>query len=306
MNGNFQFRVKSGRGGKTRCREVPAAATRRAVPISEGDTMVAMASAEIERHWSTVPEVVLVLGTGMGPLARQIFAEVTIPYHELPGFAPTTALSHRGCLVCGTLSHTPLLVFNGRCHFYEGYCVRDIVFPIQVARARGASTLIVTNACGGLNPDFVPGTIMVIEDHLNLMGRKLMGGQTYPRQPRPACTPYDSWLIERALRVAGRDRFSIHRGVYAGVTGPNYETRAEYSFLRRMGADAVGMSTVAEVELAARLGMRILGLSIVTNVARAYSPKTVDARHVVNAAQEAEPRVREIVSGVIQSLAADP
>ncbi|MFO7906677.1 MAG: purine-nucleoside phosphorylase [Planctomycetota bacterium] len=306
MNGNSQLRLKSGQRGKARCRGAPHVASRRGVSGPDEDKMVAMASAEIERRWSMVPEVVLVLGTGMGPLADQISAHVTIPYSELPGFAPTTALAHRGCLVCGTLLNTPLMVLNGRCHFYEGYSFRDIVFPIQVARARGAATLIVTNACGGLNSGFVPGTIMVIEDHINLLGRKQMGGQSYPRQPRTVPTPYDVGLTERAFNIARQHHCSIHRGVYAGVAGPNYETRAEYSFLRRIGADAVGMSTVAEVELASRLGMRILGLSIVTNVARAYSPKTVDARHVVDAAREAEPRVREIVSGVIQSLATYP
>lgn len=284
---------------------VPLPASLEEAPVREERGLVAEAAAKIERYWETVPRVVLMLGTGMGPFAHQISADVTIPYEDIPGFASTTALSHRGCLVCGTLRGTPLMVLDGRCHFYEGYSREEIVFPIRVARARGASTLIVTNACGGLKRSFSPGTIMVIDDHINLMGRagqKNLGGQYSPRQRPSSPTPYEPLLIQRALRIAREHRFPVHRGVYAGVAGPNYETRAEYAFLRRIGADAVGMSTVAEVEAGTRLGMQILGLSIVTNVARAYHPSAVEAEHVVHAAREAEPRVRQIVSGMVQTL----
>ncbi len=267
--------------------------------------MVLAATAEIQRRWPTIPKVALVLGTGLGQFAQQIDAEATIPFAELPGFARTTAIAHRGQLVCGILADQPVLLLDGRCHFYEGYSADEIMLPIRVVQACGASTLIVTNASGGLNRHFSPGDVMVIEDHINLMGQAMqrtLHTSPAPRPTRQAPTPYDSHLVEQALAVARRHHFLAHRGVYAAVTGPNYETRAEYLFLRRIGADVVGMSTVPEVQIASQLGMRVLGLSIVTNVAHIDNPEAVDAWHVVNAAQQAEPNVRQIVEEVIRTL----
>ena len=269
------------------------------------DNVVEAATAEIRRHWSYVPDVAVVLGTGLGQFARHMAVDVTRPYGETAGFAPTTALSHRGCVVCGRLSGVPLLVFDGRCHFYEGYAFEDVTLPVRVAHACGASAFMATNACGGLRRHFSPGDVMIIEDHINLMGRTGNGplaGFPLPRRPRRAATPYDPHLIDMALSISRRRQFAAHRGVYAGVTGPNYETRAEYSFLRQIGADAVGMSTVPEVQVAAELDMRILGLSVVTNVAHCEGAGSIDARHVVDAARQAEPRVRQILAGVIQTL----
>ncbi len=272
--------------------------------------IVAAATAEIQRRWPTVPKVALVLGTGLGQFAQEIRAEVTIPFADIPGFARTTAIAHRGQLVCGAFSGKPVLLLDGRCHVYEGYSFAEVTLPIRVVRACGATTLIVTNASGGLNRNFAPSDVMVIEDHINLMGRAtrspflgkpaLHVSRSYLPQSPPL--PYDASLIELALAVARRRQFVAHRGVYAAVTGPNYETRAEYSFLRGIGADAVGMSTVPEVLVAAQLGMRALGLSIVTNVAHTVNPDAVDPWKVVNAAEQAEPRVRQIVEDVIRSL----
>jgi purine-nucleoside phosphorylase len=263
------------------------------------------ATAEVRRRWSTTPQVALVLGTGLGHLAEQIAVETTIPFGDIPGFARATAIAHRGQIVCGSLCDVPVILLDGRCHVYEGYSLDDVTLPIRVVQACGTKTLLVTNASGGVNHLYRPGEIMVIDDHLDLMGRYLLqtiGHAAAPRPGRTSPTPYDPELVQLALRASRRHSFVAHRGIYAAVTGPNYETRAEYAMLRRIGADAVGMSTVPEVQVARQLGMRVMGLSIVTNVAHLEKPEAVDAWHVINAAEQAEPHVRCIVEDVIQQL----
>jgi purine-nucleoside phosphorylase len=266
---------------------------------------VVAATAEVRRHWSTTPKVALVLGTGLGQLAEQIAVEATIPFGEIPGFARATAIAHRGQIVCGRLCDVPVILLDGRCHVYEGYSLDDVTLPIRVLESCGTSTLFVTNASGGVNQFYRPGDIMVIEDHLDLMGgrgRQSVGHASPPRPQRTSPTPYDPELIELALQASRRHNFVAHRGVYAAVTGPNYETRAEYAMLRSIGADVVGMSTVPEVQVARQLGMRVMGISIVTNVAHVETPEAVDAWHVVSAAQQAEPAVRRLVEDVIRQL----
>lgn len=266
---------------------------------------VEAAATEIGRHWSTVPQVALVLGTGLGHFADQVSVEAAIAYEQIPGFTRTTALAHRGQLVCGSLLDVPLFLFDGRCHLYEGYSFAEVTFPIHVAQACGAAILIVTNASGGVNYHYAPGDIMIIDDHLDLLcgsGRRETAGRASLRPPRLSVTPYDPELIELASQFAAEHRILVHRGVYAAVTGPNYETRAEYAFLRQIGADVVGMSTVPEVQVASQLGMRVLGLSVVTNVAHLQHPTAIDAWHVVSAAEEAEPQLRLIIDDVVRSL----
>lgn len=268
--------------------------------------VVEAATAEVQRRWSTKPVVALVLGTGLGPLALQVAADTLIPFQEIPGFAQTTAIAHRGQLVCGTLCGVPVVLLDGRCHFYEGYSFDEVTLPVRVVQACGASSLIITNASGGLNRHFSAGDVMVIEDHINLLGKAMQRRDSQLpnalRSPRPAPSPYDPQLAQLALEAARRNQSAVQQGVYAAVTGPNYETRSEYTFLRRIGADVVGMSTVPEVQVASQLGMRILGLSIVTNVAHVDAPEIVDAWNVVNAAEQAAPKVQHIVEDVVQTL----
>ena len=190
---------------------------------------------------------------GLGGLVEQIEVDVALDYEEIPHFLTSTAVSHRGRLVCGTLQGRPVMAMEGRFHMYEGYDLKQITLPVRVMKAMGSESLVVSNACGGLNPYFRCGDIMVIEDHINLMGDNPLIGinddRLGPRFP-DMCEPYDQKLIRRALKVA-RDRDIVaHQGVFVAVAGPNLETRAEYRFLRRIGADAVGMSTVPEVIVA--------------------------------------------------------
>jgi purine-nucleoside phosphorylase len=195
------------------------------------------------------------------------------------------------------------MLLDGRCHLYEGYSVNQVTLPVRVLHACGARLLIASNASGGLNPEFVAGDIMVIDDHINLMTRPVLPATcrtVLGRAVRTSPSPYDAQLQEQVLQIARRNSFVAHRGVYVAMTGPNYETRAEYRFLRRIGGDVVGMSTVPEVVVAHALGMRVLGLSIVTNVASPDAPQVVDAADVVDSAAQAEPYVRQIVAGIVE------
>lgn len=248
------------------------------------------AAAEVRRRWSRSPAVAIVLGTGLGSLAAEIEVEAELPYDAIPHFPATTALGHAGRLVCGQLNGVPVAAMNGRCHFYEGYSLEQLSFPIRVLAALGAARLIVSNASGGLHPHFRQGDLMLIDGHIDLMGRR-MGVS-----PSPCLSsPYDRPLCERASATARRHDILLHRGVYVGVLGPNYETRAEYRALRRLGGDAVGMSTIPELHAAAACGLRAVAISTITNVAVPDAPTVNDGNHVLDAAQAAQPRLRRIV-----------
>ena len=256
----------------------------------------------IRKKWSGTPKAGIILGTGLGALAREIQAEATIPYTEIPHFPHSTAISHAGNLVCGTLAGVPVVAMEGRVHSYEGYPFQQITFPVRVMKYLGADLLIVSNACGGMNPQYKIGDVMVIDDHINLLtGNPLMGvnddrlGPRFPDMSR-AYTPE---LVDRALEVARRENFVAHRGVFVAVSGPNLETRAEYRFLRHIGADCVGMSTVPECIVAVHGGMRVLGLSAITDVCFPDSLKPVDIQEILHAAAIAEPKLRKIVLGVL-------
>lgn len=264
------------------------------------------AVARIRQAWTTVPRAGVILGTGLGGLAAQIESPVALSYEEIPHFPRSTAIGHAGRLVCGTLAGLPIVAMEGRFHAYEGYSLERITFPIRVMKALGAELLVVSNACGGMNPFYRSGDIVVIDDHINLMGDNPLIGvnddRLGPRFP-DMCRPYDPVLIDRALAIARRDNFVAHRGVYVAVTGPNLETRAEYRFLRLIGADVVGMSTVPEVIVAVHAGLRVLGLSIVTDMCLPDALKPANIDEIIATAEGAEPKLQKIVRGVLEAEA---
>jgi purine-nucleoside phosphorylase len=267
---------------------------------------VEQAVAAIGRQWAGRPRAGIILGTGLGSVAGQIATEATIDYAAVPHFPRSTTPGHTGQLVCGQLEGLPVVAMEGRFHAYEGYSYAQITFPVRVMRALGADLLIVSNACGGMNPQYAQGDIMVIEDHINLMnGNPLIGvndDRLGPRFP-DLSAPYDRVLIDRALEIARRENFTAHKGVYVAVTGPNLETRAEYRFLRLIGADVVGMSTVPEVIVAVHAGMRVLGLSIVTDMCLPDALKPASIHEILATAAGAEPKLRKIVLGVLAAEA---
>ena len=271
--------------------------------MNPGQERAQEAAQFVRRIWSTRPEFGLILGTGLGGLASQIECDAEIPFSAIPGFPRSTALSHVGRLVCGTLADCPVVAMQGRCHLYEGYSRGQIGLPVRTMDALGVKALIISSASGGLNPQLRSGDILVLEGHVDLMTR--MPESDAESEPGHGCTavsaiecrlpsPYDDTMRSNALAVARGTGFTARRGVYVGVTGPNYETRAEYRMLRRLG-DVVGMSTVPEVLVAAECGLRVLALSVVTNVARPDALASTTADEVVDLAARTEPKLRTIV-----------
>lgn len=259
----------------------------------------------IRERFSERPAAAIVLGTGLGQLAGEIDTRATIEYADIPGFPLSTVESHRGRLLCGTLGGKPVVAMQGRFHRYEGYTLQQVTFPIRVLRALGAEILIVSNACGGMHPMWSAGDLMLIADHINLLGDSPLIGpnddRLGPRFPDMSA-PYDSGLRAHARAVASKLGVPLREGVYVAVAGPNLETRAEYRFLRNMGADVVGMSTVPEVIVGVHAGMRVLGLSIVTDMCLpdALEPATVE--RIIAVANRAEPNLTRLVRGVLERL----
>jgi purine-nucleoside phosphorylase len=251
------------------------------------------------------PEVAVILGTGLGGLAERIQVETAIPYEEIPHFPLSTVETHTGRLLLGTLGGKPVVAMQGRFHRYEGYTLPQVTFPVRVMRALGAGTLVVSNACGGMNPFWAPGDLVLISDHLNLLGdNPLLGPNVDTLGPRfpDMSEPYDQALQDLAIQVALEKKISLRRGVYAAVPGPNLETRAEYRMLRLMGADVVGMSTVPEVIVAVHGGMRVVGISIITDQCLPDALEPVDIAKIIATAQGAEPRLTELVEGVVARM----
>jgi purine-nucleoside phosphorylase len=251
------------------------------------------------------PDVAVILGTGLGGLASGITVEAAIEYAEIPGFPLSTVESHAGRLLCGTLSGKTVVAMQGRFHRYEGYSLGQATFPVRVLRALGATTLVVSNACGGMHPLWTPGELMLIADHINLLGdNPLIGPNDDALGPRfpDMSQPYDPALRQIARDVAVKAQMILREGVYAAVTGPNLETRAEYRMLRNAGADVVGMSTVPEVIVAVHAGMHVLGVSILTDrcLPDALEPATVD--EIIAVATRAEPWLTTLVRGVLERL----
>ncbi len=257
----------------------------------------------VRNQWNTKPHAGIILGTGLGSLAEEIQADATFDYEDIPHFPRSTSISHAGNLICGKLRGVPVIAMEGRFHAYEGYTYQQITFPVRVMKALGAELLVVSNACGGMNPNYRCGDIMVIDDHINLMsGNPLIGenderlGPRFPDMSRP----YDPLLVDRALEIARKENIVAHRGVYVAVTGPNLETRAEYRFLRTIGADVVGMSTVPEVLVAVHAGMRVLGLSVITDMCLPDALQPAHVEEILAVAAEAEPKLRHLVSRCIE------
>ena len=266
---------------------------------------VAAAVAAVREQCQTVPEVALVLGTGLGDLARKIDIEASVEYVDIPGFPLSTAESHAGRLLIGRLGGKAIVAMQGRFHRYEGHSLQQVTFPVRVLHALGAGTLIVSNACGGMNPLWQPADLMLIADHINLLGdNPLIGanddrlGARFPDMS----APYDEGLRALAREVAVSQGTVLREGVYVAVAGPTLETRAEYRMLRAMGADVVGMSTVPEVIVAVHAGMRVLGLSIITDQCLPDALSPAHLATIIATAQRAEPKLSALVRGLLERL----
>jgi len=252
-----------------------------------------------------VPEVAVILGTGLGTLAEGLKVETKISYREIPHFAASTVESHKGELLFGRLAGRPAVVMSGRVHFYEGYSMRQVSFPVRVMQALGAHTLVVSNACGGMNPLMNAGDIMVVTDHINLMGdNPLIGPNDESLGPRfpDMSQPYDRGLIRLAEDVALAEGLRIQKGVFVAVAGPNLETAAEYRFLRGIGADVVGMSLIPENLVAVHGGMRVVALAVITDRCLPDALDAVDIPRILAVAAEAAPRLDRLVTRLVARL----
>jgi purine-nucleoside phosphorylase len=267
--------------------------------------MIAEAVRAVQARMALVPDVAVILGTGLGGLADDMQIAMCIPYEEIPGFPLSTVESHAGRLLLGTLGGRTVVAMQGRFHRYEGYSLQQIAFPVRVMHALGARVLVVSNACGGMHPLWSPGDLMLIADHINLLGdNPLVGPNDDSLGPRfpDMSDPYDAGLREIARAVALEKGIVLREGVYVAVSGPNLETRAEYRMLRALGADVVGMSTVPEVITAIHAGMRVLGVSIITDqcLPDALEPATVE--RIIAVARAAEPKLSALIRGVLERL----
>lgn len=263
------------------------------------------ALAAIRRRTAAKPAVALILGTGLGGLAREIRAETVIPYAEIPGFPLSTVESHAGRLLLGTLGGKPVVAMQGRFHRYEGYTLQQVTFPVRVLHALGARTLIVSSACGGMHPLWAPGDLVLLADHINLLGdNPLLGPNDDRLGPRfpDMSAPYDPGLRALARELALELGLMLREGVYVAVTGPNLETRAEYRMLRALGADVVGMSTVPEVIVARHQGMRVAAISIVTDQCLPDALEPADIQAIIATAMRAEPALTKLVTAVVERL----
>ena len=259
----------------------------------------------ITTRWPGQPKVGIILGTGLGGLAEEIEVETALPYGDIPHFPTSTVHSHAGRLVCGKLAGKTVMAMEGRFHFYEGYSLKQITFPVRVMKALGCEVLIVSNACGGMNPQWAKGDLMVIEDHINLMGDNPLIGKNDDRlgiRFPDMCHPYDKKLIDLALRIALEEKIIAHKGVFVAVPGPNLETRAEYRLLRAAGADVVGMSTVPEVIVGVHANLRILGLSVITDLCLPDALEPAILSEIIAVANAAEKKLRVLVRRLVGEL----
>ena len=258
-----------------------------------------------ERIPGPMPRVAVVLGSGLGNFAHEVQAPTVIPYAQIPGFEQSTAIGHKGNLIYGHVRNVPLLAMQGRLHYYEGYSMEQVTFPIRVFALLGIKTLLVSNAAGGINPGFRVGDLMVIRDHINNLPNPLIGpnnehfGVRFPDMTRT----YDPALIGLAQDIAARNGITLHKGVYVGLTGPSYETPAEYRFWQQVGGDAIGMSTIPEVIVARHAGIRVFALSVITNEGWHFEGDyTNNQDEVVTAAEQATETMKIIFSELIASL----
>lgn len=259
----------------------------------------------IKSRIQEVPEIAITLGSGLGKLADKIENPIIIPYKEIPHFKTSTATGHKGNLIVGKLGSKLVMAMQGRFHYYEGYTMQEVTFPVRVMARLGVKTLFVSNAAGGMNPDFKVGDLMIITDHINFMPNPLIGKNIEEMGPRfpDMTTMYSSRIRKMAHEVAGTMGVSLREGVYVAGTGPSYETRAEYKMFRMMGADAVGMSTVPEVIVARHSGLEIFGMSVITNCAKDLGEDCLnDGNDVVVAADKAADTMTELFTRIITKL----
>lgn len=265
------------------------------------------AVAAVRRATALEPRVAIILGTGLGGLSREIATEKEIPYEEIPGFVRSTVETHTGKLLLGTLEGRKVVAMSGRFHRYEGYTLQEITFPVRVMRALGAEVLLVSNAAGGINRRYEPGDLMLLEDHINLMGDNPLIGpndnRLGPRYP-DMYNCYDRELRALALAIAREEKIRCHAGVYAAMTGPCLETAAEYRMLAAVGADAIGMSTVPEAIVAVHAGLKVLGVSVITDRCVADALKAADIQEIIRIAQDAEPRLTALMRKTVGRMPA--
>jgi purine-nucleoside phosphorylase len=272
-------------------------------------TALREAVAAVRSRTAATPDTAIILGTGLGGLAREIRVEAEISYADIPHFPEATVETHSGRLLVGELAGRAVVAMQGRFHRYEGYTLQQVTLPVRVLAQLGARQLIVSNACGGMHPLWRAGDLVLIDDHINLLGDNPLIGPNLdelgPRFPDMS-EPYDRALQAVAEATALAEGIPLRRGVYVAVPGPNLETRAEYRMLRLMGADVVGMSTVPEVIVARHMGMRVLGVSIVTDVCLPDALAPADIDEIIRTAGEAEPRLTALITGVLARLDAAP
>jgi purine-nucleoside phosphorylase len=269
--------------------------------MREEQDRVAEAAAFLADRVGATPEVALILGSGLGGLVDAIFEPVTIPYVSIPGFPEVTVAGHGGRLVAGLFSGVRVAVMQGRFHLYEGHSADAIVRPVRALARLGVPALIVTNSAGGLDPRMAPGDLMLIDDHINLMFANPLAGSVLPGETRfpDMSSPWDPELLALAERVALRERIPVRRGVYCAVHGPSYETPAEVRMVQRLGAHAIGMSTVPEVIAARAAGVRVLGVSIISNLAAGLSPSPLSHEEVLAAGQRAASPLTRLLGAVV-------
>lgn len=263
------------------------------------------AARTIRARITAQPRIAIVLGSGLGDFADEFENAVTIPYQEIPGFVSSTAQGHAGSLVMGQVEHIPVLAMQGRVHFYEGYSLEEVTFPIRTFKLLGINTLVLTNAAGGVNVELSQGTLMVISDHLNLMGVNPLRGvndeRFGPRFPDMS-EVYARELQEMVVEEARGLGVTVRRGIYAGLAGPSYETPAEIHMLRSFGVDAVGMSTVPEAIVARQMGMNVIGISCITNMAAGISEQPINHEEVIETGQRVRRTFTQLLRRVIAKL----
>jgi len=259
----------------------------------------------IRSRYNSKPIVGIVLGSGLGNLVAEMKVEAEIPYSDVPHFPVSTVQGHSGKLIFGELSGTKVLAMAGRFHYYEGYSASEVAFPVRVMKMLGVETLLLSNAAGGMNAAFSVGDLMIIEDHISLFAvNPLIGknedelGTRFPDMSEP----YSRELVKKAVKIAADKNIKVHRGVYVGVTGPTFETRAEYKMLHILGADAVGMSTVQEVITARHMNMNVFAISVITDLGIREEDNIITHEEVLEAAREAEPKLTAIFSQLVQAI----
>ncbi len=251
------------------------------------------------------PAIGIILGTGLGGLVEEIDIDKSIPYEDIPDFPVSTVEGHSGRLIFGTINNVPVLAMQGRFHYYEGYTMQQVTFPVRVMKAMGIETLIVSNASGGLNPDFKVGDIMVINDQINMFGTNPLIGRNHndlgPRFPDMS-EPYSKNLIAKALEIGQKNNVDLKQGVYVGTAGPTFETPAEYKMFRVLGGDAVGMSTVPEIIVARHMNMTTFGISIITDSGVPGQIVEVSHEEVQEVAAAAEPHMTKVIKELISEI----